>query len=208
MGGDGGSIPGRDVLAKTKKKAQTAAQVTFGGSNMLNWSHCSLTKQILSPPICCDTLGNLYNKIELIHRLIDKTLPPQLSYIKKMKKDMIDCNVTFVDSKKGIFECPITHLNANGKYSFVCLRKCGCVISQRALKNIKKGKNCLICNKALSKHTNTYTQIPLNPSQETKDVLFKAMMDRQTLKQMKKNSQNSKEEKEDKSHKKEETKKD
>eukprot|EP01084_Bolivina_argentea_P258473 435764_1 len=187
MGGDGGSIPGRDVLAKTKKAAKTAEQVTFGESKILNWTHCSLTKQILCTPICCDNLGNLYNKQSLIEHMINKTLPKQLSYIKKIKKDIINCNITFINLNKGIFKCPISGLIANGKYKFVCLRKCGCIISQRALNNIK-GKNCLICNKELNKNINNYTRIPINASNEIKEMLFKMNLQRKKLKKLKKNN--------------------
>eukprot|EP00483_Globobulimina_turgida_P008478 UN08495 len=177
MGGDGGSIPGRDVLAKTKKAPKTAEQVTFGKSRSLNWTHCSLTKEILCLPVCCDDLGNLYNKIELIQQMINKTLPAPLSYIKKIKKDVIDCNITFENVNNGIFKCPISGLIGNGKYSFVCLRKCGCIISQRALNNIKNNsKKCLICGKELSKNINDYTRIPINASHQHKETLFKMMI--------------------------------
>eukprot|EP01083_Nonionella_stella_P023691 65560_1 len=222
MGGDGGSIPGRDVLAKTKKAKKTAAQVTFGRSRLLNWTHCALTKQILQPPICCDDLGNLYNKVSVIEAMIHKTLPKPLSYIKKIKKDLIDCNITLRDNTRsinvndekngGIFQCPISGLIGNGKYPFVCLRKCGCIVSQRALANVK-GKQCLICGQSLSKTINEYTRIPINTSNENKEKLFKMMMQRKQQKKMDKNRKKKsnnheevKEEKEDKLSKKEKKK--
>ena len=134
MGGDGGSIPKRDSLAKTKKAKKTVAQVTFGRSRLLNWTHCALSKQILQEPVCCDDLGNLYNKVNLIEALLQKTLPKELRYIKKMKRDIIHCNVTWREDIQsinvndeesgGIIQCPISGLIGNGKYPFVCLRKC------------------------------------------------------------------------------------
>ena len=199
MGGDGGSIPTRDVLAQTKKAKKTAAQVTFGRSILLDWTHCSLTKQRLSEPICCDDLGNLYNKTALIEAMLNKTLPKQLKYIKKIKKDIINCNITLRDNldkidinneeNGGIFMCPISGLIGNGKYPFVCLRKCGCILSKRTLKNIK-GNECLNCGKKMDQEINDYTRIPINSSNEYKEKLFKDMLQRKQnkkkLKEMKK----------------------
>merc|ERR1712130_1005398 len=123
--------------------------------------------ELLQEPICCDDLGNLYNKMSLIERMINKTMPKPLSYIKRIKKDVIDCNVTMrehlnainVNDEKngGIFQCPISGLVGNGKYPFVCLRKCGCLISERALKNVQN-KNCLICGQKLDQKINEYTR--------------------------------------------------
>ena len=138
MGGDGGSVPKQDWRQRGRAKAitskKTAAQVTFGRSRLLNWTHCSLTKEILQEPICCDDLGNLYNKMALIEAMINKTLPKALSYIKKIKRDTIQCHVTWREDKDsinvnddengGIIQCPISGLIGNGKYPFVCLRKC------------------------------------------------------------------------------------
>ena len=175
------------MLAKTKKAKKTAAQVTFGRSILLDWTHCSLTKQRLSEPICCDDLGNLYNKTALIEAMLNKTLPKQLKYIKKIKKDIINCNVTLRDNldkididneeNGGIFMCPISGLIGNGKYPFVCLRKCGCVLSKRTLNNIK-GNECLNCGKKLDQEINDYSRIPINSSNEHKEKLFKDMLQR------------------------------
>ena len=207
MGGDGGSILHRSCLAKTKKAKKTAAQVTFGRSRLLDWTHCSLTKERLSEPICCDDLGNLYNKSSLIESMLNKTMPKSLSYIKKIKKDVINCNITLRDNLNniqidneengGIFMCPISGLIGNGKYPFVCLRKCGCIISKRALNNIK-GNECLNCGKKLIQEINDYTRIPINPSREYQEQLFKEMIqrkkDKKKLKELKKQQEKEKNE--------------
>lgn len=190
MGGDGGSIPTRDVLAKTKKAKKTAKQVTFGQSELLNWTHCHLTAEPLTPPIVCDNLGNLYNKMALIETMINKKMPKSLSYIERISKDTVNCNVTMIEkmdpTNGGIFECPISGLIANGKYAFVVLRKCGCFLSERALKNIQKRKECLVCGKKMDEMINDYTQIPINSDNQKKDKLFKMMLEQKKTKKHKK----------------------
>eukprot|EP00485_Elphidium_margaritaceum_P005793 CAMPEP_0202690970 /NCGR_PEP_ID=MMETSP1385-20130828/5821_1 /ASSEMBLY_ACC=CAM_ASM_000861 /TAXON_ID=933848 /ORGANISM="Elphidium margaritaceum" /LENGTH=313 /DNA_ID=CAMNT_0049346311 /DNA_START=9 /DNA_END=950 /DNA_ORIENTATION=+ len=186
MGGDGGSIPGRDSLAKTKKVKKTAAQLTFGGSRVWDWTHCALSKEALQPPIVCDDLGVLYNKQALVEAMLSKSLPAQLSYIQKLRRDIVDCNVTMRDSVEcadvnheengGIFQCPISGLIGNGKHAFVCLRKCGCVVSQRALKNIDGGSQCIVCGASLDENVDDYTRIPINASHDTKQRLFSRIM--------------------------------
>jgi len=42
------------------------------------------------------------------------------------------------------FHCPITGLEMSGRYRFVFFLTCGCVVSERAAKNIS---NCPLCNK-------------------------------------------------------------
>lgn len=49
-------------------------------------SLCTLSKEPLVKPICICKLGNLYNKEEIVKRLIEKSMPKEgFSHIKKMK---------------------------------------------------------------------------------------------------------------------------
>ena len=70
MGADGGSIPKRSELVKTKK-----AEEKPDANSQLNarWSTCKLSKEELKEPICGCLLGNLYNKSSILEYLIDKS---------------------------------------------------------------------------------------------------------------------------------------
>lgn len=70
MGCDGGSIPRRDELVKTKQreeKPEAAEQLKT------QYSTCYLSKQALEKPIVGCLLGKIYNKSSIINYLLDKT---------------------------------------------------------------------------------------------------------------------------------------
>ena len=54
MGGDGGSIPGRQDLVKTKKKKEQASRED---ENAAKWKHCALSQVLLRKPIVACELG-------------------------------------------------------------------------------------------------------------------------------------------------------
>ena len=63
--------------------------------------------------------------------------------------------------------CPVTSVEMNGKSKFLFIWTCGCVLSERAMKEIKSN-TCHFCNAP-------YTQdnvIPLNPSEVSIKILF------------------------------------
>ena len=70
MGCDGGSIPRRDELVKTKQK-QEKPEVAEQLKNV--FSTCFLSKQPLEVPIVSCLLGKLYNKSSILNYLIDKS---------------------------------------------------------------------------------------------------------------------------------------
>jgi len=76
--------------------------------------------------------------------------------------------------------CPITQLET-GHYKFIVIRLCGCVMSERAIKEIPSD-TCLVCGKAYNKEIDI---IPLNPSPDELPTLKKRMEER---KQQEKNS--------------------
>jgi hypothetical protein len=51
----------------------------------LKASYCAISKEPLKPPIVVCKLGNLYNKEELLKRLVEKTMPHSFRHIKKLK---------------------------------------------------------------------------------------------------------------------------
>ncbi|EFN76884.1 protein RTF2 homolog [Harpegnathos saltator] len=149
MGCDGGTIPRRDELVKRKKKPEQKdkeAELAF------KWRHCTIRQLPLQSPVVGCTLGRLYSKESVLEGLLDRdTLPESAVHIKNLK-DVRDLNLTpnlafdgdkaekgdgYTDGAKSPYICPIIGLEMNGKYKFCFLWTCGCVVSERALKEIK-----------------------------------------------------------------------
>jgi len=68
MGCDGGTIPTRDELVKTKKKPE---QKDKDSVRLYKWQHCHLSQQRLTKPIVACELGFMYNKEVIIEKLLD-----------------------------------------------------------------------------------------------------------------------------------------
>jgi len=154
MGCDGGTIPRRDELVKVKKKPE-AKDKDF--ELAFQWRCCHLSQQILHHPIVMCGLGYLYNKIALIEGLLNReTLPDGVRHIKSLK-DVKNLNLTSnpefksddnkkeggLDCRAAPYICPVTGIEMTGKYRFIGLWSCGCVFSERALKEI----STKICHK-------------------------------------------------------------
>merc|ERR1719464_1109053 len=85
-----------------------------------------------------------------------------------------------MDSQSGaLFKCPISGVPVNGKHPFVCLRRCGCVVLRRALRNVDSAK-CVVCAEAMDAKNgdSDYARIPIHGDAAKKEALFKAMMAR------------------------------
>ena len=83
MGNDGGSFAHRTEIVKMKKKEQKVDKQNLA---QMKSGLCSLTKEPLRKPICICRLGNLYNKEDLIKKLISKSMPKLgFNHIKKSK---------------------------------------------------------------------------------------------------------------------------
>ncbi|XP_047626765.1 replication termination factor 2 isoform X3 [Phacochoerus africanus] len=153
MGCDGGTIPKRHELVKGPKKVE---KVDKDAELVAQWNYCTLSQEILRRPIVACELGRLYNKDAVIEFLLDKSSEKALgkaaSHIKSIK------NVTELrlsdnpawegdkgstkgdkhdDLQRARFICPVVGLEMNGRHRFCYLRCCGCVFSERALKEIK-----------------------------------------------------------------------
>ncbi|KAF5296647.1 hypothetical protein FQR65_LT10187 [Abscondita terminalis] len=161
MGCDGGTIPRRDELVRVKKKPE-AKDKDF--ELAFQWRCCHLSQQALQEPIVMCGLGFLYNKIALIEGLLNRSiLPDGVKHIKSLK-DVKNLNLTANpeykpnDEKKGGSEdarsapyiCPVTGMEMTGKYRFVGLWSCGCVFSEKVLKEIS-GSVCHKCQKLFNK---------------------------------------------------------
>jgi hypothetical protein len=68
------------------------------------------------------------------------------------------------------FQCPVTGLEFNGKYKFFSLKKCGHVLSAKALKEVKSSA-CLVCYKEFEE----CDKIVINGSEEEVEVLRERM---------------------------------
>ncbi|XP_046919404.2 replication termination factor 2 [Dermatophagoides farinae] len=155
MGCDGGTIPRRDELVRTKKKKEAKDKEAEIAAK---WKYCAISSKDLTKPIVSCELGRLYNKDAVIEYLLNKEAPNSslLSHIRNLK-DVVTLKLTpkSNDEKASTesngtndykFVCPIVGLEMNGKYKFMYFRTCGCVVSERAIKEVKS-QVCLSCNK-------------------------------------------------------------
>lgn len=99
--------------------------------------------------VSCE-LGRLYNKDSVIEFLLKRdTFPGDAADHIRSLKDVIELKLTQrtdcpVTADVTPFICPVVGLEMNGKYRFCYLRKCGCVMSERAMKEVKS-ENCHRC---------------------------------------------------------------
>ncbi|KER28727.1 hypothetical protein T265_13525, partial [Opisthorchis viverrini] len=140
MGGDGGSIPRRVELVKSKKKPEHADRRV---ANAALWRHCSLSHEPLRPPIVSCRLGRLYNKEAVINKLLNRSkLNNTADHVKKLK-DVRELHLTVnaaygetsdpLKDACGEFYCPVTGLEMCGVHAFIFLWSCGCVFAKKAL---------------------------------------------------------------------------
>ncbi|XP_012932618.1 protein RTF2 homolog isoform X2 [Heterocephalus glaber] len=163
MGCDGGTIPKRHELVKGPKKVE---KVDKDAELVAQWNYCTLSQEILRRPIVACELGRLYNKDAVIEFLLDKSAEKALgkaaSHIKSMKSVTelkLSDNPAWEgdrgntkgdkhdDLQRARFICPVVGLEMNGRHRFCFLRCCGCVFSERALKEIK-AEVCHTCGAA------------------------------------------------------------
>nr|CDS17612.1 protein of unknown function DUF602 [Echinococcus granulosus] len=173
MGGDGGSIPRRVELVRSKKKKENVGKVAVDAAK---WKHCALSQQPLRQPIVACQLGRLYNKEAIIEKLLDesKYTSSVADHIKKLR-DVCDLKLTptpkelqshelssgIIENSAESFCCPILGQEMNGSYPFVFSWECGCVFSKRAYDAVKDS-SCLICGVPLKSNS----IILLNPESE------------------------------------------
>lgn len=189
MGCDGGTIPKRHELVKGPKKVE---KVDKDAELVAQWNYCTLSQEILRRPIVACELGRLYNKDAVIEFLLDKSAEKALgkatSHIRSIK------NVTELklsdnpawegdrgntkgdkhdDLQRARFICPVVGLEMNGRHRFCFLRCCGCVFSERALKEIK-AEVCHTCGAAFQEED----IIVLNGTKEDVEMLKRRMEER------------------------------
>lgn len=183
MGCDGGSIPKRREMVKTRS-------VTNGNEHkdLEKWNHCFLSGEALSNPIVGCGLGRLYNKEAVIKYLLDRDAFPEsqemMSHITSLK-DLINLKLTSSSSHssskpvnqqtsykdaEAMFVCPVTGREMNGKFRFIFYRGCGCVLSEEALKELKAGDaKCIACGKDAGK------AVPIYGSEQAVEALRQSL---------------------------------
>ncbi|XP_045547357.1 replication termination factor 2 isoform X3 [Salmo salar] len=164
MGCDGGTIPKRHELVKGPKKVE---KVDKNAALAARWKYCALSTEKLRRPIVACDLGRLYNKDAVIEYLLDKSADrPNSEVASHLRgiKDIKELNLTdnpawegerrntkgdrYEDMHCAMFICPVVGLEMNGKHRFCFLQTCGCVFSDRALKEVKTE----ICHKKSKKN--------------------------------------------------------
>ncbi|KAH8391696.1 hypothetical protein KR200_009231 [Drosophila serrata] len=157
MGCDGGTIPRRDELVRVKQKPE---QKDKDAEREFRWRHCTLTQQSLQEPIAMCGMGRLYSKQSVIERLLEKEKMPETASHVKSLKDIRQLQLTpnpafteedktegLLDTRHSPYICKLIGLEMSGKFRFVALWSCGCVMSERALKQIKgnAASTCPLC---------------------------------------------------------------
>jgi hypothetical protein len=116
----------------------------------------------------------LYNKEAVLLALLDKPSIPEVARHVRSLKDVTVLQLsvnssykpsskadTYNDTQTSQYVCPVTGLEMSGIYRFVFLRGCGCVISEKALKEVPS-ETCHKCGAGFkSEHV-----VRLNVSEE------------------------------------------
>lgn len=197
MGCDGGTIPKRDELVRMKKKPE---QVDKNYEINAKWFHCALSQAELRLPVVSCELGNLYNKESVLEYLLDKSSVTSdvakhvrsLKDVKELnltansafKKDQADGSLDFQASR---FICPVVGIEMNGRYRFCFLWNCGCVFSERAMKEVPT-TICHNCGKEFSEED----VVVLNGKEEEVVSFRKRMEEKRMRLRMERKSKKSK----------------
>jgi len=141
MGNDGGSIPDRRDLVRSKPKAEQADKAN---QTRARWFYCALSKRPLQEPVVSCPLGKLYNKDALLEYLLDKSaygdgaeICGHIRSLKDVKTLKLTPNpARSPGAERAPFICPLNLKEMNGAQPFVYLASCGCVFSHAGLKAV------------------------------------------------------------------------
>ncbi|EME32824.1 uncharacterized protein Gasu_01830 [Galdieria sulphuraria] len=200
MGGDGGSLNNtrlelvqvrKDILGKRKKSSNGAP----GDTKEANYRTCAISREPLRPPVVACKLGYLFNKEALIYFLLErkaKTKQEELynstdafQHIKSLK-DVVDCSRSLRGDEESGFRlmCPVTLEEASSKRRFYVLWKCGCIVSENALRGtgFMKGESnhsqsCPVCYSSGLTQTDL---VLLNPTAEEREKRRKKIISKTT----------------------------
>lgn len=178
MGADGGTIPKRCELVKNKKKKE---KVDKNVKNASRWRLCHLSQQPLQKPIVACRLGGLYNKEAVLQAILLKTIREnestkhirglkdikelKLCDNKEYKETGADKGDAYKDYNVAPYCCPVSGLAMNGNHMFTVNWRCGCVISEKAIDEVKSDV-CHGCGGPFNKDD----LVVLNPPDELRKV--------------------------------------
>lgn len=141
MGNDGGVIAVQRKFMRHGNVRARAEAVDGEERRRERAESCALSGAPLRAPVVACALGNLFNKQALLEALLARALPPKFAHISSLK-DVVGCR--FSQDERGARFCPVTMLELNGKHPFVVMRGCGCVLSERAVRQVQS-RECLVC---------------------------------------------------------------
>ncbi|KAG5421891.1 rtf2 [Candida metapsilosis] len=184
MGNDGGTIAKRqDILSLHNSKSTFTSFAEDKGESkeQILLQSCALSGLPLykNNPIVGDFKGKLYIKEKILQYILDCKLDKlkiqlQFQHLKSLK-DLRTVKITWdVINDIAHFQCPVTK-ELDNKTSYSYLRSCGCVMSYRLLKELKKSlkagdtgdqieANCPVCNQEF---TFDYDLVIINPSNKS-----------------------------------------
>ncbi|KAF8330344.1 Rtf2 RING-finger-domain-containing protein [Cantharellus anzutake] len=147
MGNDGGSIPDRRDLVKSKPKAEQADK---NNRMIAQWFFCALSKRELQDPIVSCELGKLYNKDAILEYLLDRSaygdgekICGHIRSLKDVKTLTLTKNPVEppndgkdTNTRHPKFICPLTLKEMTGAVPFCYVATCGDVFSSAGLRSI------------------------------------------------------------------------
>ncbi|KAF7295196.1 Rtf2 domain-containing protein [Mycena indigotica] len=202
MGNDGGSIPDRRDLVRSKKKAEA---VDKANQTRARWGFCALSKRRLQEPVVSCALGKLYNKDAIIEFLLNRdaygdgeNICGHIRSLKDVKTLVLTPNSAPAASgtdptERTLFVCPLTYKEMNGLTPFVYLRTCGCVFAAAGLNAVRSSPpesqgepEKDTCPNCATKFTHSIDCIPLNPSADEEERLRELMAAQRLVEPVKK----------------------
>ncbi|KAF4605705.1 hypothetical protein EYR40_004494 [Pleurotus pulmonarius] len=193
MGNDGGSIPDRRDLVRTKPKAEQADKAN---QTRARWFFCALSKRRLQEPVVSCALGKLYNKDALLEYLLDRsafgdgdTICGHIRSLKDVKTLTLTPNPARDEPERPQFICPLSHKEMNGGQPFVYISACGCVFSQAGLKTVSSTSNTDtldVCPQCATKFDRSKDVVVINPSAEEEECMRMAMEEKRLAEPVKK----------------------
>ncbi|KAF8645055.1 hypothetical protein AX16_008113 [Volvariella volvacea WC 439] len=208
MGNDGGSIPDRRDLVRTKAKAE---QLDKANHTRARWFFCALSKLKLQEPIVSCELGGLYNKDSIIEYLLDNSsygdgeeICGHIRSLKDVRTLKLTLNTAPVSpdesnsAERAQFVCPLTMKEMNGSQPFIYLNSCGCVFSMAGLKEMntmssstnnsdsREHSQVNACPQCGQQYSQSEDIIPLNPGDAEIAGLRASMERRRALEPTKK----------------------
>ncbi|WVQ73953.1 hypothetical protein IAR50_003534 [Cryptococcus sp. DSM 104548] len=181
MGADGGSIPDRRDLVKTKGKTEQLDKAAIKELFLF----CALSRKPLTKPVVIDPIGKLYNKDDLIEYFLDKSKYGDGDKIcghLKGVKDLVTLNLTAnpdyvppsanatITINRAPFACPLSLREMAGSFPFIALRSCGCVFSDAAIRAVVPNLTKGVTAQAAEKDELPEEAKPLGKAEDKKEV--------------------------------------